>query len=64
MDDDAPQDRPDMTLGYLSKQDLYGLSVDELEERIDALRAEIARCEAALGDRGSTRAAAEKLFKI
>ena len=64
MDDEPLNDKPDMTLKYLSKQDLYTLSVSDLDERIEALKAEIERCEAAKGDRGSTRDAAEKLFKI
>ncbi|GAB4527444.1 MAG: hypothetical protein Kow00133_16350 [Amphiplicatus sp.] len=64
MNFDEPQEAPDLTLKSLKKQDLSTLSADDLEERIAALKAEIARCEAALGERGSTRAAAEKLFKI
>ena len=64
MDDDVLNEKPDMSLKYLAKQDLYGLSVDDLEERIASLKAEIERCEAAKGDRNSTRDAAEKLFKI
>lgn len=64
MDDEPLNDKPDLTLGYLAKEDLYTLSVGDLEERIAALKAEIARCEAALNDRGSSRSEAEKLFKI
>lgn len=64
MDDEPLNDKPDMTLKYLAKQDLYALSVSDLDERIEALKAEIERCEAAKNDRGSTRDAAEKLFKI
>lgn len=63
MDDEPLNDKPDLTLGHLAKQDLYTLSVGDLEERIAALKAEIARCEAALNDRGSSRSEAEKLFK-
>ena len=63
MDDEPLNDKPDMTLGYLAKQDLYTLSVGDLEERVAALKAEIERCEAALNDRGSSRSEAEKLFK-
>ena len=36
MDDEPLNDKPDLTLGYLKKQDLYTLSVGDLEERIDA----------------------------
>ena len=63
MDEDSPREKIDLTLGYLAKEDLYSLSVDDLEERIAALRDEIARCEKTLSERGSTRAAAENLFK-
>lgn len=64
MDDEPLSEKPDLTLGYLKKQDLYTLSVGDLEERIEALKTEIARCEAAMNDRGSSRSEAEKLFKI
>ncbi len=63
MDDEPLNEKPDLTLGYLKKQDLYALSVGDLEERIEALQAEITRCEAALKDRGSSLSEAEKLFK-
>lgn len=64
MDDEPLNEKPDLTLGYLKKQDLYTLSVGDLEDRIEALKAEITRCEAALNDRGSSKSEAEKLFKI
>ncbi len=64
MDDQPLNEKPDLSLAFLAKQDLYALSVDDLDERIAALKAEIERCEAAKGDRGSTRDAAEKLFKL
>ena len=64
MDDEQLSEKPDLTLGYLKKQDLYTLSVGDLEERIEALKTEIARCEAAMKDRGSSRSEAEKLFKL
>ncbi|MBX9453486.1 MAG: DUF1192 domain-containing protein [Neoaquamicrobium sediminum] len=44
-------------------QDLSLLSVGELEERIGQLRGEIARLEAELQAKGSTRLAAEALFR-
>lgn len=44
-------------------QDLSMLSVAELEERIAGLRAEIGRIEAELEAKGSTRLAAEALFR-
>ena len=64
MDDQPLNEKPDMTLGFLGKQDLYALSVGDLEERIEALKAEITRCESAMKDRGSSRSEAEKLFKL
>ncbi|MGE0408077.1 MAG: DUF1192 domain-containing protein [Amphiplicatus sp.] len=64
MDFEEPKEEPDLALRHLAKQDLYAMSVGDLEERLQSLKAEIARCEAALSDRGSTRAAAEKLFKF
>lgn len=64
MEIDEPKQDPDFTLQALSKQDLSTLSVGDLEERIASLKAEISRCESTLGERGSTRAEAEKLFRI
>lgn len=64
MDDEAAREKPDLALGYLKKQDLHDLSVNDLRERIAALKAEIARCEEAVGNRGGARQEAEKLFKL
>lgn len=64
MDNDEPTPPPDLTLSRIGKQDLYSMSVGDLEERIASLKAEIARCEQALSERGSSRAAAENLFKL
>lgn len=64
MDIDEPKETPDLTLTKLGKQDLYTMSVSDLQERIASLKGEIARCEAALGARSDTKAAAEKLFKF
>ena len=44
-------------------QDLSLLSVEELRERLDLLQAEMARLEAEIDARGSTRRAAEALFQ-
>lgn len=44
-------------------QDLSLLSLDEIEDRIGQLRAEIARLEGELRAKGSTRQAAEALFR-
>ena len=44
-------------------QPLDALSIGELEERIDLLRTEIARLEAAIAARRATKAAAADVFK-
>lgn len=64
MDEDRVREIPDLTLEKIGKQDLYAMSVGDLEERVKSLKAEIARCEQAIALRGSTKSAAEKLFKI
>ncbi|MEX6634385.1 DUF1192 domain-containing protein [Hyphococcus lacteus] len=64
MDPEDLNENPDLTLGYLAKQDLYSLSVNDLDDRIASLKAEIERCEAAKSDRGSSKSEAEKLFKF
>lgn len=58
-DDDRPQPQPLHILG----QDLAGLSVDELEERIDLLRGEISRLEDDLKGKKASRTAADSIFK-
>lgn len=49
--------------GHEIGQDLALLSVEELTERVDLLRAEIARLEAELVRKGATKSAAEALFR-
>ena len=44
-------------------QDISLLSVDELSERIQLLKAEVERLEAERGKRGQTKSAAEALFR-
>ena len=46
----------------LAREDLDNYSVDELRERVDALREEIARAEKKMGAKQSDRAAADALF--
>jgi uncharacterized small protein (DUF1192 family) len=46
----------------LAKTDLDPLSIDELNERVAALKAEITRCEAHRDKASSHRLAAEALF--
>jgi uncharacterized small protein (DUF1192 family) len=55
--------KPDDPLVALGKQDLDPISIDELQERIAALKAEIARVEAHMQRVESHRSAAEELFK-
>ena len=55
--------KPDDPLVALARQDLDPMSVDELEERIAALKAEIARVEAHVQRVKTDRSAAEELFK-
>jgi uncharacterized small protein (DUF1192 family) len=55
--------KPGDPLVELGKQDLDPLSVDELHERITALKAEIERVEAHMQRVESHRSAAEELFK-
>lgn len=61
--DDLFPDRKRDPLAELAKQDLDPLSVDELQERIEALKAEIARVEAHRDSATKHRSAAEELFK-
>ena len=55
--------KPDDPVVALGKQDLDPMSIDELGERIEALKAEIARVEAQIHRVQSHRSAAEELFK-
>lgn len=58
IEDDKPQRKPVHEIG----ENLSALSVDELRNRIAALRAEIDRIEAELASKGATKNAAEALF--
>ncbi|MCI5044583.1 MAG: DUF1192 domain-containing protein [Aquisalinus sp.] len=55
--------RGERLIDELTGQDLSALSVSELGERIELLKGEISRCEAALEKRQGATAAAEALFK-
>jgi uncharacterized small protein (DUF1192 family) len=55
--------KPEDPLKVLTRQDLDPLSVDELEARIEALEAEIARCRGKIDAAVNHRASAEALFK-
>lgn len=61
--DDLFPSKPGDPLTELGRQDLDPLSVDELHERIEALKAEIARVEAHIQRVSAHRSAAEELFK-
>ena len=51
-------------VGELAREDLELYGREELEERIEALKAEIERAEAQLNRRRSTVAAADALFNF
>ena len=59
--DELPLRKPmnEIVLG----QDLYALSVHELEARIAMMEEEIARCREAIKARNSTKAAADSFFR-
>ena len=60
MELDEPRKKPPaIVLG----EDISTLSAHELEKRIAAMDAEIARCKPAIGARHATRSAAESFFK-
>lgn len=62
VDDLLPQRKHD-PLDLLAREDLDRLSVDELQARIAALKAEIARAETKLAGATSFRSAADALFR-
>lgn len=62
-EDDFFTSKPSDPLTLLVRQDLGPLSVDELNERIETLKAEIARVEQHLADTAQHRSAADELFK-
>jgi uncharacterized small protein (DUF1192 family) len=61
--DELFPDKPKDPLVQLGKQDLDPLSVEELEGRIVALEAEIARVKAKMDAAVNHRASADALFK-
>jgi uncharacterized small protein (DUF1192 family) len=60
---DEDDDRPKKKITHDIGQDLYLLSVKELEERIALLNEEIARLKAAIASKQSSRGVADSLFK-
>jgi len=63
MDEDLPRPKPDDVVAALVKQDLDRRSVGELDARIDALEAELARTRAKRDGASAFRSAADALFK-
>jgi uncharacterized small protein (DUF1192 family) len=61
--DDLFPSKPDDPLVALAKQDLDPISIEELEQRIEALKAEITRVEAHMQRAETHRSIAEELFK-
>jgi uncharacterized small protein (DUF1192 family) len=61
--DELFPDKPKDPLVLLARQDLDPLSVEELEERIAALEAEIARVKSKKAAAVDHRASADALFK-
>jgi len=59
MDDDVHQSETTFQIG----EDLYGVSVDELNERLSVLKAEISRIELELTKKSADLSAADLLFK-
>jgi uncharacterized small protein (DUF1192 family) len=63
MDTDDLAPPPKKAKSYELGQDLSKLSVGELRALIEDLKAEIARVEQALGNKQSSKSAAESVFK-
>ena len=61
--DDLFPSKPGDPLVELVKQDLDPISIEELRERIDTLKGEIARVEAHIDKVQRHRSAADELFK-
>jgi uncharacterized small protein (DUF1192 family) len=61
--DDLFPSKPEDPLKALGRQDLDPMSIDELQERIELLKAEITRVQAHMQRVQTHRSAAEELFK-
>jgi len=62
-EDDFFSSRPQDPLTQVMKQDLGPLSINELQERVELLKAEIARVEQHMADAERHRSAADDIFK-
>ena len=58
-EDELPKKKPVHEIG----QDLSLLSVEELADRVAALKAEIARLEASIASKQASRSSADRFFK-
>ena len=56
-------DRPKKKITHEIGQDLYLLSAAELNDRIELMKSEIARLEADIASKQSSRSAADQFFK-
>lgn len=63
MDEELPRTKPDDVVAALVRQDLDRLSVDELDARVVALEAELARTRAKREGASAFRSAADALFR-
>jgi uncharacterized small protein (DUF1192 family) len=61
--EDLISKRPTSLLAQLGREDLDPLSVDELDQRVAALEAEIARVKAKRASAAAFRSAADSLFR-
>ena len=59
---DPEDDKPARTTAHEIGQDLYRLSLEEFDERIALLKAEITRLEEARAKKAAQRAAADSIF--
>jgi uncharacterized small protein (DUF1192 family) len=57
------EELPKKKVAHEINEDLSKLSIDELEERIDLLKAEISRIEKTVADKRATADAAKTFFK-
>lgn len=63
LDDLTPRPAPEAPLGALAREDLDRLSVTELDARIEALDAELARTRARRAAADALKSAAAELFR-
>ena len=57
------EDQPSKVASWAVGEDLSTLSIDELEARIEALKAEIDRVEVAIGAKHESKGIADTFFK-